>query len=370
IEAHFNAIICEIKTQLGFNTPSNIQSSNCTSNPDGSGCAGGQTASSAGSPGSQPTSGTQNACLRDACCLAIASLTTHPSADKRLAGHLPALLSGLLGLCDEYGSVSQPPAVSHEHPQSTLSAGITSPPEEAAIAVQKLLHFEVRSTFKSVYHNFFPLTKTSQLVIRVLENPCSREAAAGLLPGLLPVIIDRAPWTLGSMNPEMDPTKSNRVTQPSESRRLALELLLAAARTARPSALRPALPQLVLAGLHTMSSVHPSIVASLMRQPVHHLHQLHHHHHHQQQQQQQQLPSSLSSVALAGQSTGSGLAVSAGTGAAGMPLQQTQQPLVPLPGCVGNNKEVQMAEVLRLGSISTTFQIMKGTAIIAIPSGG
>lgn len=84
-------------------------------------------------------SGTQNMCLRDACCLAIASLTTHPSADKRLAGHLPALLSGLLGLCDECSSVSQPSVAFAEHSQPTISSGATSPPEEAAIAVQKVI---------------------------------------------------------------------------------------------------------------------------------------------------------------------------------------------------------------------------------------
>ncbi|THD26266.1 Proteasome-associated protein ECM29 [Fasciola hepatica] len=320
IEAHFNAIICEIKTQLGFNTPSGIQLSSASSNADSFVGTGTLVPSSMGQSGIG--SGTQNACLRDACCLAIASLTTHPSADKRLAGHLPALLSGLLGLCDEYGSVSQPVATSREHSQSTASSSATSPPEEAAVAVQKL-------------------------VIRVLENPCSREAAAGLLPGLLPVIIDRAPWTLGSSNGEMDPIKSGRTAQPSESRRLALELLLAAARTARPSALRPALPQLVLAGLHTMASVHPSLVASLMRQPVHHLHQLHHHHHHQQQ-----FSSSLSSIALPSQSPGSmGLtacAVQTGGSAPTTAQLQQQQPPIPVSPCGGNNKEVHMAEVLRL----------------------
>ncbi|KAA0183492.1 Proteasome associated protein ECM29, partial [Fasciolopsis buskii] len=319
IEAHFNAIICEIKTQLGFNTASGIQLSATSSNADSSTGNGSMVTSSIGH--SVMGSGTQNMCLRDACCLAIASLTTHPSADKRLAGHLPALLSGLLGLCDECSSVSQPSVAFAEHSQPTISSGATSPPEEAAIAVQKL-------------------------VIRVLENPCSREAAAGLLPGLLPVIIDRAPWTLGPSNNELDPTKCNRTVQPSESRRLALELLLAAARTARPSALRPALPQLVLAGLQTMASVHPSLVASLMRQPVHHLHQLHHHYHHHQQQ----LNLPVSSTAVPSTPPGSaGLnacAVPNCSGAA--PTQQQQQPLIPMSGCGGNNKEVHMAEVLRL----------------------
>lgn len=73
--------------------------------------------------------GTQNWRLRDACCLAIVSLTTHPLAEKRLAGHLPALLSGLLSLCDENASESERPNKSNEK---------TSPVEEAAIAVQKV----------------------------------------------------------------------------------------------------------------------------------------------------------------------------------------------------------------------------------------
>ncbi|KAG5442932.1 Proteasome adapter and scaffold protein M29 [Clonorchis sinensis] len=288
IEAHFNAIICEIKTQLGFNTVSVTAggtsgvSPGQQSSPDASTQATGPSNTSRAG-----ITGTQSTCLRDACCLAIANLTHHPSADRRLAGHLPALLSGLLGLCDEYGTTG--PSVS-EH----TSSGLT-PPEEAAIAVQKL-------------------------VIRVLENPCSREAAAGLLPGLLPVIIDRAPWSLTSVS-EQDPVKgAGRASHlPSESRRLALELLLAAARTARPSALRPALPQLVLAGLHTMSSVHPSLVASLMRQPIHHLHQLH------------------ATTTSAGVSTGASAITVANSMASSL-----------LPTCTTNNKEIQMAEVLRL----------------------
>ncbi|CAL8083663.1 unnamed protein product [Calicophoron daubneyi] len=309
IEAHFNAIVCEIKTQLGFNTVNLMQPTTCGSSQSATAIAGATSPSSSSTGTKCATAstmtgtGTQNACLRDACCLAIASLTTHPSADKRLAGHLPALLSGLLNLCDEYG-----PLPTDGADQRTTTG--TSPPEEAAIAVQKL-------------------------VIRVLENPCSREAAAGLLPGLLPVIIDRAPWTLGPVT-EVDPTKGGRTRNnaqlPSESRRLALELLLAAARTARPSALRPALPQLVLAGLHTMSSVHPSLVASLMRQPLHHLHQVH-------------SPSPNSMPPGAPQpATAAGVAV---VGSSPV-TSQKQGSVLSTSACTTNSKELQMAEVLRL----------------------
>ncbi|KAA3677842.1 uncharacterized protein DEA37_0006852 [Paragonimus westermani] len=207
----------------------------------------------------------------------------------------------LPGLCDEYSSLSAGSTNAPELSSYVNTVGIT-PPEEAAIAVQKL-------------------------VIRVLENPCSREAAAGLLPGLLPVIIDRAPWTLGSVG-DVDPLKADaRGPQlPSESRRLALELLLAAARTARPSALRPALPQLVLAGLHTMSMVHPSLVASLMRQPIHHLHQLH--------------ASTLPQPKQQSSSTAGGVAISSVSATGTQPPSHVS--------VTTNNKEIQMAEVLRL----------------------
>ncbi|VDP80554.1 unnamed protein product [Schistosoma curassoni] len=81
--------------------------------------------------------GTQNMRLRDACCLAISSLATHPSADKRLAGHLPALLSGLLNLCDESESSDM---------LENDNSGITTPAEEAAITVQKVsLNFANKS---------------------------------------------------------------------------------------------------------------------------------------------------------------------------------------------------------------------------------
>ncbi|CAH8656863.1 unnamed protein product [Heterobilharzia americana] len=290
IEAHFNAIVCEIKTQLGFNTlsfhatqlsPNSPQSS---ANASGTSGAAVKATSNTNSPGCG--TGTQNMQLRDACCLAITSLATHPSADKRLAGHLPALLSGLLSLCDESESSDV-----FENDNS----GVTTPAEEAAITVQKL-------------------------VIRVLENPCSREAATGLLPGLLPVIIERAPWSLSA---ETASNKSGR-QPPSELRRLALELLLAAARTARPSALRPALPQLVLSGLQAMSSIHPSVVANLMRQPIHHLHLY-----------SQATPNSLNIA-----TSSSGLSTSSA-----QTNLSTQHPVL---NTTSTCKEVQMAEVLRL----------------------
>ncbi|CAH8663604.1 unnamed protein product [Schistosoma haematobium] len=297
IEAHFNAIVCEIKTQLGFNTLSfhstqmGGNSPQSTTNvPNGSGTL--STNKIPSNTSQNSGTGTQNMRLRDACCLAISSLATHPSADKRLAGHLPALLSGLLNLCDESESSDM---------LENDNSGITTPAEEAAITVQKL-------------------------VIRVLENPCSREAATGLLPGLLPVIIERAPWSLSA---ETASNKNGR--QPSsELRRLALELLLAAARTARPSALRPALPQLVLSGLQAMSSIHPSVVANLMRQPIHHLHIY-----------SQAAPNSLNSTSGLPSATNISLSVAPSNN----PTQQSVLPsLNPASAC----KEVQMAEVLRL----------------------
>ncbi|CAH8571582.1 unnamed protein product [Schistosoma turkestanicum] len=300
VEAHFNAIVCEIKTQLGFNTLSfhatqmNGTSSQPTTNvSDGSGIMStNKVTTNTISPSN--STGTQNIWLRDACCLAISSLATHPSADKRLAGHLPALLSGLLNLCDESEASDT---------FESDNSGITTPAEEAAITVQKL-------------------------VIRVLENPCSREAATGLLPGLLPVIIERAPWSLSS---ETASNKSGR-QPPSELRRLALELLLAAARTARPSALRPALPQLVLSGLQAMSSIHPSIVANLMRQPIHHLHIY-----------SQAAPNSLSSTS--GLPSSPNISLNVGAAQSNNP---TQQSVLPSLNAASACKEVQMAEVLRL----------------------
>ncbi|VDP37583.1 unnamed protein product [Schistosoma margrebowiei] len=297
IEAHFNAIVCEIKTQLGFNTLSfhstQMGGNSPQSAPNVPNGLGTLSTNKIPSNTSQSSgTGTQSMRLRDACCLAISSLATHPSADKRLAGHLPALLSGLLNLCDESESSDM-----FENDNS----GITTPAEEAAITVQKL-------------------------VIRVLENPCSREAATGLLPGLLPVIIERAPWSLSA---ETASNKNGR--QPSsELRRLALELLLAAARTARPSALRPALPQLVLSGLQAMSSIHPSVVANLMRQPIHHLHIY-----------SQGAPNSLNSTSGLSSATNISLSVAQSNN----PTQQSVLPsLNPASAC----KEVQMAEVLRL----------------------
>ncbi|KAK4475967.1 hypothetical protein MN116_001204 [Schistosoma mekongi] len=298
VEAHFNAIVCEIKTQLGFNAL-NFHSTHIGSNSP-------QSASNVSVSGTLSTNRvtsntasqingtvTQNIRLRDACCLAISSLATHPSADKRLAGHLPALLSGLLSLCDECESSDI---------LENDNSGITTPAEEAAITVQKL-------------------------VIRVLENPCSREAANGLLPGLLPVVIERAPWSLISQT-----SNKNGRQPPGELQRLALELLLAAARTARPSALRPALPQLVLSGLRAMSSIHPSIVANLMRQPIHHLHIYSH---------ASPNSSNLASTSLSVPS------VSLPVGVA-QSISPTHQPLLSPLNSVSAYKEVQMAEVLRL----------------------
>lgn len=212
VEAHFNAIVCEIKTQLGFNTP--------TTSPSNSASCAGPSASA------EPAAGGK---LRDACCLAVVALTEHPSAYKRLAGHLPSLLSGLLGLVDDdaaaAASCSYEQAVVSSEPSLSVSAA-----EKAAVAIQGLVR-------------------------KALEDPSSREVAAGLLPALLPMLIDRALSTAA-------PCSGTLV--PSESRRFALDLLLEAARIARPSALRSALPQLTLAGLQTMASLSPARVISVM----------------------------------------------------------------------------------------------------------
>lgn len=142
------------------------------------------------------------------------------------------------------------------------------------------------------------------------------------------MIIERAPWSLSA-----DTASNKNGRQPSsELRRLALELLLAAARTARPSALRPALPQLVLSGLQAMSSIHPSVVANLMRQPIHHLHIY-----------SQAAPNSLNSTSGLPSATNISLSVAPSNN----PTQQSVLPsLNPASAC----KEVQMAEVLRLVS--------------------
>ncbi|KAL7057537.1 hypothetical protein AAHC03_016905 [Spirometra sp. Aus1] len=212
VEAHFNAIVCEIKTQLGFNTPTTSPSSSTS-------CTGSSAAA-------EPAAGGK---LRDACCLAVVALTEHPSAYKRLAGHLPSLLSGLLGLVDDdaaaAASGSYEQAVTSSEPSLNVSAA-----EKAAVAIQGLVR-------------------------KALEDPSSREVAAGLLPALLPILIDRALSTAA-------PCTGTLV--PSESRRFALDLLLEAARIARPSALRSALPQLTLAGLQTMATLSPARVISVM----------------------------------------------------------------------------------------------------------
>ncbi|VEL08787.1 unnamed protein product [Protopolystoma xenopodis] len=186
IEAHFNAIICEIKTQLGFNTPtlastqsspSSISSIGGTTSP-ASVTAGAVTPTHSTTVLASPASatnqssgntltnvfsgtGTINIRLRDACCLAIASLTTHPAATKRLAGHLPALLSGLLGLIDDHEGVGGSPVPLEQllqvQQQQQLTKrqksilGHVSPAEEAAIAVQKVA-IAVKYNFRFICH--------------------------------------------------------------------------------------------------------------------------------------------------------------------------------------------------------------------------
>ncbi|VDD79741.1 unnamed protein product [Mesocestoides corti] len=212
VEAHFNAIICEIKTQLGFNAPS--ASTSPTTSP--------QSSSSLSSTTQPPHSGTTDQNLRDACCLAVVALTEHPSAYKQFSGHLPSLLSGLMALVDE-----------EQASNSAEASQSASPAEKAATAVQKL-------------------------VIRALDDPSCREVATGLLPRLLPILINRALSTATAFS-------AGGTTSPAESRSLALDLLLAAARIAHPSSLRPALPQLTIAGLQTMASLSPARVVNVMR---------------------------------------------------------------------------------------------------------
>ncbi|VDM35379.1 unnamed protein product [Hydatigera taeniaeformis] len=84
VEANFNAILCEIKAQLGLT--STTKSKSPTSPPSSNAVLG---ANSAPDPN-----------LRDACCLATVALTEHPSAYKQFAAHLPSLLSGLLAMVD------------------------------------------------------------------------------------------------------------------------------------------------------------------------------------------------------------------------------------------------------------------------------
>ena len=101
-----------------------------------------------------------------------------------------------------------------------------------------------------------------QLMIRALDDPACRDVAAGLLPRLLPILINRA---LSTVNTFSIDTTSKPQQVLSESRSLALDLLLAAARVANPSCLKNALPQLTIAGLQAMGALKPNHVVSIMR---------------------------------------------------------------------------------------------------------
>lgn len=93
-------------------------------------------------------------------------------------------------------------------------------------------------------------------MIRALDDPSCREAATGLLPRLLPILISRAISTNVSALPQREL---------SESHSLSVDLLLAASRLAPPSSLKHALPHLTLVGLHTMGYLNPARVVSVMR---------------------------------------------------------------------------------------------------------
>ncbi|VEL23920.1 unnamed protein product, partial [Protopolystoma xenopodis] len=162
------------------------------------------------------------------------------------------------------------------------------------------------------------------MVIRVLENPCYREAATGLLPGLLPVLIEH---TLSS-----SPSPS---TATSESSRLALDLLVAAARAARASALRPALPQLILAGLMAMAGLPASRLPGLLKQS----------------DTRRIAASSSSAMVLPHTSTGlsaSSIAIGTLSDAGEQARQTSMDALAGLVIAKDVSKEEQMAEVLRL----------------------
>lgn len=148
-------------------------------------------------------------------------------------------------------------------------------------------------------------------MIKALDDPCCREVATGLLPRLLPILITRALYTatVFSTAAVSPTTLSGPNGATAESRSLALDLLLAAAPIAHPSALRHALPQLAIAGLQTMASLSPSRVVGVMR------------------------PSTLAS----------------GPASAGvMLLQQHGNAASSASAAVAATREVQMAEVLRL----------------------
>ncbi|VDN19927.1 unnamed protein product [Dibothriocephalus latus] len=100
------------------------------------------------------------------------------------------MLSGLLNLVDDDAAA----AASGGYEQATVASEpslCVSPPEKAAVAIQGLVR-------------------------KALEDPSSREVAAGLLPALLPILIDRALSTAA-------PCTGTLV--PSDSRRFALDLL-------------------------------------------------------------------------------------------------------------------------------------------------
>ncbi|KAL3316267.1 hypothetical protein Ciccas_005093 [Cichlidogyrus casuarinus] len=200
IGAHFNAIVCEIKVQLGLNALKSQDES----------------------PSKEGSVGEQSRQLRDCCCKAIVNLTVHPNADKELAGHLPTILAGLFAIIEEEKGET--------HEGSAYSAA-----EYAAIAVEKM-------------------------VINVLENPVYRQMSSGLLPGLLQVLIEK---TLVA-----GPESSDASQALLQINYLALDLLLAAARTAPASVLKPSLSMLILTSLHNMAHIPANRVVAIIRHPV------------------------------------------------------------------------------------------------------
>ncbi|VDL47557.1 unnamed protein product [Hymenolepis diminuta] len=212
IDANFNAILCEIKSQLGLT--STTKAAKSPASP-----------SSSSNTASDPN-------LRDACCHAVVALTEHPSAYKQFAAHLPSLLSGLLALVDTEKTDDD---AGVDGGANSINEAVLKPPsaaEKAASAIQKLM-------------------------IRALDDPSCREVATGLLPRLLPILISRTISTNFSMAP---PHRDL-----SESHSLSVDLLLAASRLANPASLKHALPHLTLVGLHTMAYLNPARVVSVMR---------------------------------------------------------------------------------------------------------
>lgn len=99
-------------------------------------------------------------------------------------------------------------------------------------------------------------------MIRALDDPSCRDVATSLLPRLLPILINRALSTVNTFSGDIA-SRAQQVL--SESRSLALDLLLAAARVASPICLKHALPQLTIAGLQAMGPLKPNHVVSIMR---------------------------------------------------------------------------------------------------------